>query len=201
MSGRLGVHALHPAGDDGLAGVVDARVQVGDHADAQPGERPRPARERERVAADDEPARLDPAGVGGEPHRAERERRARGRPGRAPADHAVTSSRRGMPSRAPAARVESAAAATANAAASRKRAPLRQRGGERAVERVAGARRVDGVHARRGQHGGLAVLEQQHAARAERHEHGGAGARGERPRGGLGLALAGQLARPRRRWA
>ena len=71
------------------------------------------------VAAHDEPARLDPAGVDGEPRRGERECRARRR---RPLTRR-TSSRRGMPSRAPAARVESAAAATANAVASRSARP------------------------------------------------------------------------------
>ena len=68
-----------------------------------------------RAADGDEPPRLDPAGPG--ERRGGRQRRDR------PHSAASTSSRRGMPARAPATRVDSAAAAMANRAASRSGRP------------------------------------------------------------------------------
>jgi 7,8-dihydro-6-hydroxymethylpterin-pyrophosphokinase len=60
---EVGARAPHPRGHARHERLVDlrrARVQVAHQRDAQAVERARPARQPQRVPADDEPARLDP---------------------------------------------------------------------------------------------------------------------------------------------
>ena len=99
-----------------------------------------------------------------------------------------------MPARAPAARVESAAAAIAKRAASRSGRPAASSAASAPLTASPGAGRVDDLDGGRGQPLGVAV-EQQRALRAQRDEHGRAGARGQRACRGLDVLLAGQ--RPR----
>ena len=146
---RLVVHALDPAADAASPAWRTPACRSVITPTRSPASASGQRGSASASLADDEPARLDPAGVGGEPRRGEREaaraarraRRAQRRPRRGAA----------CPRARRRARVESAAAATRERGGLAQRAARRQLGGERAVEGVAGAGRVDGVHARRGQ--------------------------------------------------
>ena len=184
--GRLVVEPLDRARDRLRAGVRRARVDVGQHAEPHAVERRRPARQLEPAADGHEPPRLDPAGPG--------ERRGGRERGDRPHSAASTSSRRGMPARAPAARVDSAAAAIANRAASRSGRPAASSAASAPLTASPAPVVSTTSTAGAGSRSAVAV-EQQRALRAERHEHRRAGPRRQRARRGLDVLLAGQ--RPR----
>ena len=175
-------------------GVGDPGVQVGHDPGAQPGEPLGPVRQLELELAHDEPPRLDPPGPRGEA--GDGETGAGGDRGGEGARHraASTSSRLGMPPRAPSRRVESAAATSANAAASRSGRPRASSAASApltvspapVVSTTSTAGRRQALHR-------AARLEQQRAVAAERDQHRRARV-GHEPRGGVGgIGAAGEL--------